>query len=229
VSKSDPPPPTFILPGDDPKLDALLEKLREDSEDGDPFYVNYRKLEQKKQHDPEEKKDGLQAASSTGGAGSSTAPVATPDAVEVHGGHSNDVPARAPSRSPRVLWFLALAIVTPAITLALGALWVEMKDPGTARAATSNEAASAVVSAAPPPVPMPTPAAPTTAAIEAATAVTAPPPAVPAAPTSEPDAGAARVPAAPPNGRIRPQPRPNATASSAPHAGSGDSDNPWLN
>lgn len=204
MSKSDPPPPAFILPGDDPKLDALLEKLREDSEDGDPFYVNYRKL-QKKHHDH----------------------------VEVQDGHSNDVPAPASSRSPRVLWFLALAIVAPAITLALGALWVQMKDPGTARAATANEAASAAVSVAPVPMPMPAPDVPTTAAIEAAATVTtptkvaAPPPAVPAAPTSEPDAGAARAPAAPPNGRLRPQPRP--TMSPEPRVGSGDNDDPGLN
>jgi hypothetical protein len=280
VSKSDPPPPQFIMPGDDPKLDELLEKLREDSEDGDPFYLNYRKLQQKKLQEDKhagsaaadrrggaavdrqsgkdealgspaavaeavapapaprtpdalmmERRDLPRDPRSTGEAGSSTAPVAAPDAVEVDSVHSHDVPVRAPSRSPRVLWFLALAIVAPAITLALGALWMGLKDPGVAlRAVPSNEPASAAVSAAPTMAGVPVPAAPTTAATDAATAATVVPtplPVAPVAPTSEPDAGAARVPAAPPNGRLRSQPKP--TTSSAPHAGSGDNDDPGLN
>ncbi len=243
MSKSDPPPPPFTMPGDNPRLDELIKELSADGQDGDPLFVNYRKVQVNKPQDEKSARSAAAAgrsnneeASPSTSTPTSMAPVATPNAVEVHSAPSKDVSAGPARRSPRWLGFLALAIVAPAITLALGALWVGMKDRGAAERATgTNETARAVVSTTTVPmaIPTPMPAAPTTSAIEAAaaattsTAVPVPSPAVPAAPTSEPDAGAARVPAAPPNGRLRPQPQPQ--PSSAPHAGAGDSDDPLLN
>jgi hypothetical protein len=238
VSKSDPPPPPFIMPGDDPQLDAIVERLRQDSEDGDPLYVDYRKLQLTQQQKLEDGQHGQSAAALTQTkeqASTSTAPVATPNAVEMHSVPPRDLPGTPARRSPRWLWFLALALFAPAITLALGVLWTQLSDPS-ARAPEANEAASAVVSAGPVAVPMPT--APATAAIEAATAATTTPPSVPpssapTAPTSEPDAGAARAPAAPPTGKMRPQPQPQPQpqppTSSKPQAGPSDNDDPGLN
>lgn len=238
----DPPPPPFTMPGDNPRLDELIKELSADGQDGDPLFVSYRKVQVNKPQDEKSARSAAAAGRSNNEEASpvpstststptSTAPVATPDAVEVHSAPSKDVSAGPARRSPRWLGFLALAIVAPAITLALGALWVGMKDRGAAERATgTNETARAGASTTT--VPMPMPAAPNTAAIEAATAGTTPTataPAVPAAPTSEPDAGAARVPAARPNSKLRPQPQPRPTTSSAPHAGSGDNDDPLLN
>ena len=36
-------PPRYLMPGDDPKVDEVLARLRKDGEDGDPLYVDYRK------------------------------------------------------------------------------------------------------------------------------------------------------------------------------------------
>ena len=35
--------PQFIKPGDDPEVDRLLAKLKQDCDDGDPFFVDFRK------------------------------------------------------------------------------------------------------------------------------------------------------------------------------------------
>lgn len=178
MSKNDPPPPPFTMPGDNPRLDELIKELSADGEDGDPLFVNYRKLQVKKPQDAKSARGAAAVArsnneetSTSTSTSTSTAPVATPDAVEVQSVPSKDTSVGPARRSPRWLWFLALAIVAPAVTLALGALWVEMKDRGAAAGATeTNETAEAGVSTTTSPMamPMPVPAAPTTAAIEEA-------------------------------------------------------------
>jgi hypothetical protein len=119
-------PLVFLNPGDNAEVDELLEELRTDCDEGDPFFVDFRK-----------RKGKLNAPANTqGGEGASR------EAREERG------KARAAKRkggvSPRWLGYATVAIVGPAVTLLL-VLLLSSRKPVTSEA--PGEPASEVVRA----------------------------------------------------------------------------------
>jgi hypothetical protein len=151
-------PPQFLKPGDDPEIDALLERLRKDGEDGDPLYVNYRKLRERARSDA--------TGSARGAPSADAAPLASPPAsverpVEPQ---PMEVPAPQAERSgprgagkprvptqgtPRWLLWGTLAITAPVVALAIGYLWSHHTETSNAVVPSASATAVAVVSTAP--------------------------------------------------------------------------------
>jgi hypothetical protein len=120
-------PLVFLKPGDDPDVDHLLEELREDCDDGDPFWVDYRK-----------RKGNLKApANSQGGAAEGdmerepgdesgsddkeqavAIPAARNEEEEKRAGAGGAKAARG-GLNARWLQYAAIAIVGPVVALAL--------------------------------------------------------------------------------------------------------------
>jgi hypothetical protein len=129
VPKDDARPPPFMKPGDNPELDRLVAKLKDDSDDGDPLFVKYRQ----------------KTAADGGGRNKPVAEALAKEAPAPTSGRK--VPARW-------LAFAALAIVMPVVALAIGLLWARPPDvvlspvsPTAATAAPTIAAPSASASA----------------------------------------------------------------------------------
>jgi hypothetical protein len=97
MAKDDPPPPVFMKPGDNPELDRLVAKLKDDCDEGDPLFVKYR---------PKMAAEG----------GARSKPAAEAAAKEA------PTPASGRKVSTRWLALAALAIVGPIVVLAIGML-----------------------------------------------------------------------------------------------------------
>jgi hypothetical protein len=131
--------PQLIKPGDDPEVDRLLAKLKQDCDDGDPFFVNFRKR-------PRAGTDGAQVdaapverpalaakgaaivvrerpapAASAAPAAPTAAAIAAPPATDA-ASPSKDAAAKKQRRQAKLLALGVLGIVGPIIVLALGYL-----------------------------------------------------------------------------------------------------------
>lgn len=145
-------PPRYLMPGDDPKIDAALTRLRKDGEDGDPLYIDFRK--RRRQRAPLAEPEGGQPAApepaedASGGIeppvseGTAQRPVepqpvelpASPTPIAPLPANAKGPPSHAPSR--RLLW-AALAITASVIAVAIGFLWSHSREAGGPAAATA--------------------------------------------------------------------------------------------
>lgn len=108
-------PLVFLKPGDNAEVDELLEELRTDCDEGDPFFVDYKKRKRKVRA----------PANRQGGEGG---------AREAKG----KATARKGGVSPRWLGFATVAIVGPAVTLLLVML-LSSRRPAAGEAARAKE------------------------------------------------------------------------------------------
>lgn len=128
--------PQLIKPGDDPEVDRLLAKLKQDCDDGDPFFVNFRKRPRAATEG--EQVDGVPAerpALAAKGAAivvrerpalaapaaPTAAVIAAPPSTDA-ASSSKDAAAKKQRRQAKLLALGVLGIVGPIIVLALGYL-----------------------------------------------------------------------------------------------------------
>jgi hypothetical protein len=145
-------PPELVLPGDDPRLDALAAQLRAQSDDGDPFHVKSEKLRARRKREGEAAAQALSAQAPAAGKGVQT----------------------------RWLVIAALGILAPVLALALGLFRSKTTDlvdsrpaqaaPVPVEMATARPAPSGTASpppaAGPPPLKEEAPAAPPAVSVQ---------------------------------------------------------------